>query len=160
MLADKGPADAIRIARAAGLPLILAGAAQDGYDVSADPGLDGERIRWVGHVGVEERNRLLVGATALLFPLAYPEPFGLVMLEAMACGTPVLATRLGAAPEIVEHGVTGYTAASWEELAALVPPAAALDRERVRRVAAERFDVRRMVDAHEALYRRIAARGR
>ncbi|MEA2197598.1 MAG: hypothetical protein QOJ25_1649 [Solirubrobacteraceae bacterium] len=157
MLADKGPADAIRIARAAEVPLILAGPAQDGYDVRTDPGLDGERVRWVGPVGVDERNRLLAGAIALLFPLAYPEPFGLVMLEAMACGTPVLATEVGAAPEVIERGVTGYTAPTWEELAELVPAAAALDRERVRRVAAERFDAERMIDAHEALYRRIVA---
>jgi glycosyltransferase involved in cell wall biosynthesis len=155
MLADKGPAEAIRIARAADMPLILAGPAQDGYDVREDAGLDGERIRWVGQVGVAERNRLLAGAVALLFPLVYPEPFGLVLLEAMACGTPVLATDLGAAPEVVESGVTGYTAATWEELAELVPAAAALDRERVRRVAAESFDAECMIDAHEALYRRI-----
>jgi glycosyltransferase involved in cell wall biosynthesis len=156
MLADKGPAEAIRIARAAEMPLILAGAAQDGYDVRAEAEVDGERIRWVGPVGVEERDRLLAGAVALLFPLVYPEPFGLVLLEAMACGTPVLATRLGAAPEIIEEGVTGYTAPTWEDLADLVPAAAALDRATVRRMAAARFDVERMIDAHEALYRRIA----
>jgi glycosyltransferase involved in cell wall biosynthesis len=157
MLADKGPGNAIRVAEAARMPLILAGPAQDGYDVSAEPGLDGEQIRWVGPVGVHERNRLLAGAIALLFPLTYPEPFGLVLLEAMACGTPVLATKLGAAPEVVEQGVTGYTAATWEELAELVPAAAALDRDRVRRVATERFGAERMIDAHEALYRRIVA---
>jgi glycosyltransferase involved in cell wall biosynthesis len=160
MLADKGPADAIRIARAAGLPLILAGAAQDGYDVRAEPGFDGDQIRWVGPVDFRERNRLLASAIALLFPLVYPEPFGLVLLEAMACGTPVLATQLGAAPEIIEQGVTGYTAPTWERLAELVPAAAALDRGVVRRVAAARFDAERMVDAHEALYKRLArARG-
>jgi glycosyltransferase involved in cell wall biosynthesis len=156
MLADKGPASAIRIAQAVDMPLILAGPAEDGYDVAAEPGVDGERIRWVGRVGPAERNRLLAGAVALLFPLEYPEPFGLVLLEAMACGTPVLASELGAAPEIVEQGVTGFTASTWEELAALVPTAAALDRGRVRRAAAERFDFERMIDAHEALYRRIA----
>jgi glycosyltransferase involved in cell wall biosynthesis len=155
MLADKGPARAIKIAQAADMPLILAGPAQDGYDVHEEAKVDGERIRWVGRVGVEERNRLLAGATALLFPLAYPEPFGLVLLEAMACGTPVLATDLGAAPEIVEQGVTGFTTPDWEELAALVPAAAALDRAAVRRAAAARFDAEHMVDAHEALYRRI-----
>jgi len=160
MLADKGPAHAIRIAQTAGMPLILAGPAQDGYDVRAEPGVDGERIRWVGKVGPAERNRLLARAVALLFPLVYPEPFGLVLLEAMACGTPVLASELGAAPEIVEQGVTGFTASTWEELAALVPAAAALDRGRVRCAAAERFDVERMIDAHEALYRRIIEGGR
>lgn len=156
MLADKGPAQAIRIARAAEMPLILAGPAQDGYDVREEAEVDGERIRWVGPVGRQERNRLLAGAVALLFPLVYPEPFGLVLLEAMACGTPVLATDLGAAPEIVEQGVTGFTAPRWEALAELVPAAAALDRATVRRTAAARFDAERMIDGHEALYRRIA----
>jgi glycosyltransferase involved in cell wall biosynthesis len=156
MLPDKGPAQAIRIAEAAGLPLILAGPAQDGYDVRAEPGLDGERIRWVGQVGVLERNRLLAEAVALVFPNIYSEPFGLVLVEAMACGTPVLATQLGAAPEIVEPGVTGFTAEGWEQLAELVPAAAALDRARVRVAAEERFDAERMVDAHERLYTQIA----
>jgi glycosyltransferase involved in cell wall biosynthesis len=155
MLADKGPGVAIQIAQATEMPLVLAGSAEDGYDVREEPGVDGERIRWVGRVDVRERNRLLAGAVALLFPLVYPEPFGLVLLEAMACGTPVLATELGAAPEIVEQGVTGYTAPTWHELAELVPAAAALDRQTVRRVAAKRFDVERMIDGHEALYRRI-----
>jgi glycosyltransferase involved in cell wall biosynthesis len=156
MLPDKGPAEAIRIARTADMPLILAGPAQDGYDVRESGDVDGERIRWVGRVGPQERNRLLASATALVFPLTYPEPFGLVLLEAMACGTPVLATALGAAQEIVEEGVTGFTAPSWEGLAELVPAAAALDRATVRRTAAARFDAERMIDGHEALYRRIA----
>jgi glycosyltransferase involved in cell wall biosynthesis len=157
MIADKGPAEAIRIARAAGRPLVLAGPAEEGYDVTAEPGVDGETVRYAGRVDAAERNRLLAGAAALLFPLVYPEPFGLVLVEAMACGTPVLATQLGAAPEIVEDGVTGYTASTPEELAALVPAATALDRAAIRRVAERRFDVARMVDEHEALYRRLAA---
>jgi glycosyltransferase involved in cell wall biosynthesis len=156
MLADKGPAQAIRIADDAGMPLILAGPAQDGYDIRNECAVDGERIRWVDRVGREVRNRLLVGAVALLFPLVYPEPFGLVLLEAMACGTPVLATALGAAPEIIEPGVTGFTAPSWRDLVDCVPAAAALDRATVRRAARRRFDVELMIDRHEALYRRIA----
>jgi glycosyltransferase involved in cell wall biosynthesis len=156
ILADKGPGEAIRIAQATGRPLILAGPAQDGYDVRREAEMDGDRIRWVGRVGREERNRLLAGAVALLFPLQYPEPFGLVLLEAMACGTPVLATALGAAPEIVDHGVTGFTAETWQALAELVPAVAALDRATVRRTAAARFDVEQMIDAHDSLYRRIS----
>jgi glycosyltransferase involved in cell wall biosynthesis len=155
MLADKGPAQAIRIAQAAGMPLILAGPGQDGYDIRGESAVDGDRIRWVGRVAAEERNRLLAGAVALLFPLVYPEPFGLVLLEAMACGTPVLATSVGAVPEIVEPGTTGFLSPSWEGLAELVSAAAALDRATVRRVASQRFDVALMVDRHEALYRRI-----
>jgi glycosyltransferase involved in cell wall biosynthesis len=155
MLADKGPAQAVRIAEAAGLPLVLAGPAQEDYDLEAEIEIDGERVRWVGRVDAEERNRLLSGAVALLFPLAYPEPFGLVLIEAMACGTPVLATALGANPEIVQDGVTGYTADGWEELAARVRDAANLDRAQVRRAARARFDKELMIDRHEALYRRI-----
>ena len=157
MIADKGPGEAIRIARAAERQLVLAGPAEDGYDVTAEPHFDGEAVRYVGRVDAAERNRLLAGAAALLFPVVYPEPFGLVLLEAMACGTPVLATALGAVPEIVDEAVTGYTAPSWEDLAALVPAAAALDRAAIRQVAERRWDVGRMVDEHEALYRRVVA---
>ncbi len=155
MLADKGPAQAIQIARATRMPLILAGPAQDGYDVRSEPDLDGERIRWVGSVTPGVRNSLLAGAVALLFPLVYPEPFGLVLLEAMACGTPVLGTELGAVPEIVENGVTGFTARTWEGLPDLVAAAGTLDRKLVRAKAADRFDIRRMIDRHEALYRQL-----
>jgi len=165
MLMDKGPAQAMRIAQASRMPLILAGPAQDGYDIREESALDGEQIRWVGRVSPEERNRLLAGAVALLFPLLYPEPFGLVLLEAMACGTPVLATELGAVPEIVDAGITGFTAPSWEGLAQHVAAAAALDRATVRRAARRRFDAEVMIDRHETLYREIvqprerAARG-
>jgi glycosyltransferase involved in cell wall biosynthesis len=156
MLPDKGPAEAIGIARAAGLPLVLAGPASAEYDPAADPEVDGEQVRWVGRVDAEARNRLLAGAAALVFPLRYPEPFGLVVIEAMACGTPVLATALGAVPELVEDGVTGFTAPTPADLAELVAPARTLDRAVIRRVAEERWDFRRMVDDYEALYARLA----
>lgn len=157
MIANKGPSEAIRIAQAAGMPLLLAGPAAEGYDVATEPAVDGKAIRYVGPVSPQERNRLLTGAAALVFPLLYPEPFGLVLIEAMACGTPVVASALGAVPEIVDCGLTGLTATSWEGLAELIPAAAALDRAAVRRTAEERWDFRRMVDDHEALYRRVAA---
>ncbi|MEJ7783749.1 MAG: glycosyltransferase family 4 protein [Solirubrobacteraceae bacterium] len=156
MLPNKGPAEAIRIAEASGMPLVLAGPEVAGHDLGL-AALDGERIRYVGQVGHAERNRLLAGAAALVFPLIYPEPFGLVLVEAMACGTPVLAVALGAVGEIVEAGVTGFTAPSWEGLAELVPAVCALDRAAVRDAAERHFDFRRMVDDYEALYRRILA---
>lgn len=160
MIPDKGPAEAVAIARAAGMRLVLAGPEEEGFEELLAPLVDGEHVTYVGRVGLEERNRLLASSAALLYPLRYPEPFGLVMVEAMACGTPVLGVGIGAVPEIVEPGVTGWLAESWEDLAALVPAACGLDRRRIRERAVERFDVATMVDAHEALYRRLAAHAR
>lgn len=157
MIPDKGPLEAVRIAEAAGMPLILAGPLVEEHDLGLDAVVDGERVRWVGRVEAAERNRLLTGAAALVFCNTYPEPFGLVLVEAMACGTPVVATAVGAVPEIVADGVSGFTAPTWEGLAQLVAPAAALDRRAVRRWALEHFGVGRMVDDYEALYHRIVA---
>ncbi|MEA2220344.1 MAG: hypothetical protein QOJ35_2970 [Solirubrobacteraceae bacterium] len=157
MIPDKGPLEAIRIARDAGRRIVLAGPLVEGHDVGLDALLDGDRVRYVGRVDHATRDDLLAGAGALLFPVRYPEPFGLVLIEAMACGTPVLGVSLGAVGEIVEDGVTGYTATSWEGLAELVAPALALDRRAIRERALARFDFRRMVDDYEALYRRILA---
>jgi glycosyltransferase involved in cell wall biosynthesis len=156
-IVDKGPAEAIAIARATGMPLILAGPPEDGFEERLAPHIDGEQITYVGRVEHAERDRLLAGAAALVYPLLYPEPFGLVTVEAMASGTPVLGTAIGAVPELVEPGLTGYLAASWEGLAELVPAALALDRASIRSRAVERFGHRRMVDRHERLYRQLAA---
>jgi glycosyltransferase involved in cell wall biosynthesis len=158
MIANKGPAEAVQIARRAGMPLILAGPPEDGFDEHVAPLIDGNEVRYVGRVHKAERDQLLAGAAALLYPLLYAEPFGLVPVEAMTCGTPVLATEIGAVPELVEPGRTGYLAPSWEGLAELVPLALELDRRTIRERAVERFDFRRMVDAHEELYRRLTTR--
>jgi glycosyltransferase involved in cell wall biosynthesis len=158
MIADKGPVDAIRIAERAGLPLVLAGPPSRYFAEAVEPLVDGERVRYAGRVGPEERNRLLAGAAALLFPSSYPEPFGLVMVEALACGTPVLATAVGAAPEIVEPALTGHVGATAADLAELIGPTLALDRRRVRARAVERFAYARMVDDYEALYAETVAR--
>src|SRR5262249_57921430 len=104
-----------------------------------------------------ERNRLLAGAAALLYPIYEPEPFGLVLIEAMACGTPVLAHALGAVPEIVENGVTGRAAADLSSMAEHLPDVLSLDRARVRASAMARFDYHGMVDGYEAAYERLAA---
>jgi glycosyltransferase involved in cell wall biosynthesis len=157
MIPDKGPLEAIRIADAAGMPLILAGPLVAGHDLDLASAISGKRVRWVGQVDPAQRNELLVHAAALLFPNLYPEPFGLVLIEAMACGTPVLATAIGAVPEIVREGISGLSAPTWEGLAELVAPVTGLDRRAVRGWAREHFDIRRMVDDYEALYRRVLA---
>ena len=105
-------------------------------------------------LGDAREAELLAGAAALLYPITYPEPFGLVMVESMACGTPVAAFGVGAVPEIVEQGVGGSWVSPGEDLGEAVQSAVQLDRRGVRQAAVERFDYRRMVDAYERLYRR------
>jgi glycosyltransferase involved in cell wall biosynthesis len=117
--------------------------------------VDGRSVEYVGPVGGAERDRLLGGARALLYPLTYPEPFGLVLAEAMMCGTPVVAMRLGAVPEIVDEGITGYCADSAEEFARQVVPSFALDRSRVRERAEARFSAERMAGEYARLYHRL-----
>jgi glycosyltransferase involved in cell wall biosynthesis len=122
--------------------------------------VDGAAVRYLGWLDSHARDRVLGGAAALLYPLAEPEPFGLVQVEAMMCGTPVAATAVGAVPEIVENGVTGFAAASHEGLADAVRAAAGLDRAAVRRRAEERFSARRMALDYERVYRRAIAEAR
>jgi glycosyltransferase involved in cell wall biosynthesis len=160
LLPDMGVVAAIHLARQVGMPLILAGPIDEDreyFNGQVAPRLDGRRLRHVGPVGVAERNRLLAGAAALLYPIREPEPFGLVLIEAMACGTPVLAHALGAVPEIVENGVTGHAAADLPSMAEHLPDVLALDRSCVREAAVARFDYRRMVDGYEVVYQRLAA---
>jgi glycosyltransferase involved in cell wall biosynthesis len=153
---DKGPLQAIAVARKAGMRLILAGP----YDSSFFPAFEGcladDRVQYVGAVGAQERNRLLANAAALVYPLMAGEPFGLVLIEAMGCGTPVVALRRGAVPEIVDAGVTGYIADDLDGLVSCIPLALQLDRQTIRQVAAARFSYRLMVDAYERLFTSLA----
>jgi glycosyltransferase involved in cell wall biosynthesis len=155
----KGPVEAITAARALGVRLLLAGARNDYFHEHVEPLVDGRSVEYVGFVRGPERDRLLGRARALLYPVQAPEPFGLVQVEAMMCGTPVVALALGAAPEIIDAGLTGYTAASAGEFVARVPRAFALDRRRVRARAEERFSARRMAEQYAALYDRRAPEG-
>jgi len=158
---SKGVHIAARVAARAGLRLIIAAKIQEpeehAYFETAVRPLLGNRLVYVGEVGPLARLRLLQGATALLNPIQWPEPFGLVMIEALACGTPVVAFARGAATEIVEDGVTGFLAANEEEMVKLVGHITVLDRARCRRSVELRFATDRMVDDHISFYRRIVA---
>ena len=154
---DKGTVEAIEIAERAGLPLIIAGIIQDeGYfDQLVKPRLHGEQIKYIGPVGPETRGELLGGARALLHLINFDEPFGFSVVEAMACGTPVIAHRRGSMSELIREGENGYLVTSAEEALAAVRASSSLDRTAVRASVEHRFDVDRMVDEYLAVYRRV-----
>ena len=161
MNATKGAHRAIEIARQVGIPLVIAAKMREPAEVAyfedaVRPHLHSD-VDFVGEADATTKRELLAGARALLNPIAWPEPFGLVMIEALACGTPVLAPPLGAVPEIVEHGVTGFLCSSTASYLAAVEAAGALDRMQCRAAVARRFSIERMVGRHERLYRRILA---
>jgi glycosyltransferase involved in cell wall biosynthesis len=154
---DKGTAVAIEIARRAGRRLVLCGIVQDAryFHEQVEPHVDGDRVTYLGSVGPERRAEVLGSAVALLHPIAFAEPFGLSVVEAMACGTPVIAYRLGSMPEIIDEGVTGFLTDTVETAALAVDKAAGLSRAAVRRVAERRFGVARMVDDYLTVYRHM-----
>lgn len=156
MAPDKGPHRAIAIARAAGVPIVLAGkrqsAAEQAYfDSAIRPSL-GPDVTYLGEVGAKEKVELLSRAVALVNPIEWDEPFGMVMVESLACGTPVLTLARGAAPEIVEDGVTGRVAVELDDLVLALSGASAFDRGRCREAVLGRFSAERMVRDHVALY--------
>ena len=151
----KGPRHAISIARKMGVHLLLAGPENPYFREQVKPLVDGKSVEYLGRVKGDERDHFLGGARALVYPIQYPEPFGLVLIEAMLCGTPVAAIRMGAVPEIVEQGVTGYMAESMEDLPAAVANCFALDRRQVRARAQERFSAERMAQAYAQLYQNV-----
>ncbi|MGX4803161.1 glycosyltransferase family 4 protein [Bradyrhizobium guangdongense] len=160
LTAEKGPEDAIRIARAARMPLRIAAkiprAETTYFTKKLEPEIDGENIELVGEVDEIRKQPFLAGAAALLFPIDWPEPFGLVMIEAMACGTPVIAYRSGSVPEVVEDGVTGFIVDGEEQAIAAVNEVGRLDRRRVRARFEERFAASRMASEYERQYRELA----
>ena len=157
---DKGTADAIEIARLAGRRLIICGPVVDSryFAEQVEPFLDDERVVHLGSIGPAERSRVLGASAVLLHPIRFAEPFGLAVIEAMACGTPVVAYRRGAMPELVDEGVTGFTVLDADSAVDAVGRAAALDRAAVRAVAERRFSVERMTDEYLAIYRRLLVR--
>jgi glycosyltransferase involved in cell wall biosynthesis len=157
---DKGTAQAIEIARRAGRRLVICGIVQDAryFREEVEPHIDGDRVRYLGSVGPTQRAEILGSAAVLLHPIAFDEPFGLSVVEAMACGTPVLAYPRGSMREIVDEGRTGWLVEGAAAAAQRVDAAAALDRAAIRAVAERRFGVDRMVDEYLAIYRRILGR--
>ncbi|MCC6900364.1 MAG: glycosyltransferase family 4 protein [Polyangiaceae bacterium] len=159
---DKGTREAIEVAKRAGLPLVIAGIVQDqGYfEQFVQPHLDGERVQFLGAVGPERKNQVLGGARALLHLVSFDEPFGFSVVEAMACGTPVIAMRRGSMPELVRQGESGYLVDSVASAGEAVARVEGLDPARVRASVEQRFDSGRMVDEYLAVYRRVLALGR
>src|SRR6185503_9431521 len=130
------------------------------FEAVVKPLLSGPDVEFVGEIGERDKARFLGDAAALLFPIDWPEPFGLVMIEAMACGTPVLAFPCGSVPEVVEDGVTGAIVESEDAAVAALARVADLDRAACRRAFEERFTAARMSRDYVALYRKVALQPR
>jgi len=156
---DKGTLTAIDTAAEAGLPLLMAGIIQDVdyFESQVAPLIDDDRVRYLGPVRAEDRSAFLGGARALLHLIDFDEPFGLSVVEAMACGTPVVAFNRGSMPEVIDDGVTGVLATDLAGAVLAVEQTAALDRAKIRGIAVERFGVDRMVDQYVAVYEQAIA---
>jgi glycosyltransferase involved in cell wall biosynthesis len=156
---EKRPDRAIRIARAAGIPLKIAAkvdkADEDYFRNDILPLLDGPGVEFIGEINEREKTKFLGEAAAVLFPVDWPEPFGLVMIEAMACGTPVLAFRGGSVPEVIDVGVTGNVVETEEEAIAALPAILAYDRRAVRQRFEQRFTATRMAKDYVSTYRQL-----
>ena len=161
---EKRPDRAISIARRAGMKLRIA-AKVDQADMvyfrkEIEPLLGAPDVEFIGEIGDADKSDFMGNARALLFPIDWPEPFGLVMIEAMACGTPVIAWNCGSAPEVVDHGRTGFIVSSEEEAVAAVEAVGGLDRAMVRAVFEERFCASTMARNYVDVYQRLVARSR
>lgn len=154
---DKGTAEAITIAAAMGQRLIICGIIQDEryFAEQVLPHIDGDRVAFLGSVGPSQRAEVLGSASVLLHPVAFDEPFGLSVVEAMTCGTPVVAYRRGSMPEVIDEGVTGYLADDVESAVKAAALALQLDRARVSATARERFSPERMVSSYLQVYERL-----
>jgi glycosyltransferase involved in cell wall biosynthesis len=157
---EKGPDVAIRVAHAAKLPLRIAAkvprAENRYFNETIKPLLDQNNVEFVGEVNDRQKQTFLGNAAALLFPIDWPEPFGLVMIEAMACGTPVIAWSRGSVPEVIEGGVTGFIVESEAEAVAAIGHIRGLDRRHIRERFDQRFTARRMAEEYVASYRLLA----
>ncbi|HEX6675776.1 MAG TPA: glycosyltransferase family 4 protein [Actinomycetes bacterium] len=162
MSGEKAPHLAIEAARAAGRRIVVAGKCtekieQDFFEARVRP-LLGPDVEWVGEADAQLKAELLGRARCLVFPVQWNEPFGLVMVEAMACGTPVVALRAGAVPEVVEHGVTGFVCDRVEELPAAIERVDDLEPKACRQRVLDHFDVAQMAEGYERVFRQVAGR--
>ncbi|MEY2460217.1 MAG: hypothetical protein QOG30_2047 [Acidimicrobiaceae bacterium] len=157
---DKGTAAAIDVAARVGRPLVIAGIIQDQayFDTAVAPHIDGDRVQYLGPVGPEKRSELLGGAHALLHLIDFDEPFGFSVVEAMACGTPVIAFDRGSMRELIDDGVTGMLVTDAAGASEAVARVEALDRANIRAIAVSRFSSARMVDAYVSVYEQLLAK--
>lgn len=158
---EKGPHVAIAIAKQSGMRLKMAGKVDrvdvDYYEREIKPYIDGDQIQYLGEVNHEQKNALIGNAVATLFTITWREPFGLVMVESMASGTPVIGMKMGSAPEVIAHGKTGFLCETVEECTAAIEKVATLDRYACREYVANHFSVKQMVDGYEAVYQQMVA---
>jgi glycosyltransferase involved in cell wall biosynthesis len=156
---DKRPDRAIDIALRSGMKLKLAAKIGDDdrayFHETIEPLIDGDRIDYVGEIAEDEKAEFLGNAAGLLFPIDWPEPFGLAAIEAMACGTPTIGWNCGALPEVIDHGVTGFIVDSLDGAVAAVPALLQLDRRKVRAVFEKRFSANRMARDYLSAYARL-----
>lgn len=163
LMPEKGILEAIEVARLSGRRLRIAAKVGsqprevEYYESMVRPAIARANVEHLGELSTSERDTLLAGSWATLMPGAWPEPFGLVAIESLACGTPVLTTRGGALPEIVREGVDGFFGDTPTELAARIADVARLDRAAIRASVIERFSAARMADGYEAVYRSVLA---
>jgi glycosyltransferase involved in cell wall biosynthesis len=157
---EKRPDRAIRIARSAGIPLKIAAKVdkidEQYFRTEIAPLLAGPGVEFIGEISEREKAKFLGEAAALLFPVDWPEPFGLAMIEAMACGTPVLGFRCGSIPEVLDEGITGTVVDSEEQALAVLPQLLSCDRRAVRQRFEERFTASRMAKDYVTTYRKLA----
>ena len=154
---EKGTAESIEIAKRVGKRLIIAGIIQDReyFDSLIHPHIDGEHVKYIGSVGPQERNEVLRNAFALLHPISFEEPFGLSIVEAMACGTPTIAFSRGSMPELITNGENGILVENVTEACDAMPLVKQMSRQACRKIAEERFSAERMAAEYHVVYEEI-----